>query len=64
MRERRPRRRLLQESWRVRFKGFPASPHAESNREEDETCRAAADFATIKCGRRIANSTRTANEPR
>src|SRR4029077_14126360 len=36
MRNRRTGRRLFQESRPVRFEGFPASPHAQSNREEDE----------------------------
>ena len=62
MRKRRPGWGLFQESRPVRFEGFPASPHAQSNREEDETCRAAAEFATIKSCRGVADSTRSSQQ--
>src|SRR4029453_15329258 len=52
---------LFQESRPVRFEGFPASPHAQSNREEDETCRASPEFAKLNCYRRVAGSSRRAH---
>src|SRR5882672_8784884 len=58
MRKRRTGRRLFQESWPVRFEGFPASPHAQSKREEDETYRASPEFAKLNCYRRVAGSSR------
>ena len=61
MRKRRCGGRLFQESWPFRFERFSASPHAQSNREEDETCRAAAEFAKLNCYRRVANSSRRAH---
>src|SRR6476620_8963243 len=64
LRNRRTGRRLFQESRPIRFEGFPATPHAQSHREEDETCRASREFATIKSCRGVSDSTRTANKPR
>ena len=61
MRRRRAGGRFFQESWPVRFEGFPASTHAQSNWEEDEAWIAAPGFAKFERSRGVADSARTAH---